>query len=65
MLFTNAHCQAPICGPSRASLLTGLYPYRTGNYAQLNDEDTVELCGVEKNRDKAARRLGTSAEEPS
>lgn len=39
MLFTNAHCQAPICGPSRASLLTGMYPVRTGIYAQLNDED--------------------------
>ena len=37
MLFTNAHCQAPICGPSRASIFTGLYPGTTGNYLQLND----------------------------
>lgn len=36
-LFTNAHCQAPICGPSRASIMTGLYPSTTGNYLQLND----------------------------
>ena len=28
-LFTNAHCQAPICGPSRASLMTGLLPLTT------------------------------------
>lgn len=32
--FTNAHCQAPICGPSRASLFTGLYPHQTGIYGQ-------------------------------
>lgn len=36
-LFTNAHCQAPICGPSRASIMTGLYPSTTGNYVQLKD----------------------------
>lgn len=36
-LFTNAHCQAPICGPSRASIMTGLYPSSTGNYLQLRD----------------------------
>ena len=32
VLFTNAHCQGPICGPSRASLMTGLLPSTTGQY---------------------------------
>ena len=39
VLFTNAHCQAPICGPSRASIMTGLYPSTSGNYLQLSDPD--------------------------
>ena len=32
VLFTNAHCNAPQCGPSRTSLLHGLYPKNTGKY---------------------------------
>jgi len=32
MLFTNAHCNAPQCKPSRRSLLDGLYPKSTGIY---------------------------------
>ena len=38
MLFTNAHAQAPICSPSRASLMSGLYPHQTGLYGQIADD---------------------------
>ncbi len=32
MLFTNAHCPSPKCGPSRAAILTGLRSSTTGLY---------------------------------
>lgn len=32
-LFANAHCQAPICHPSRVSFLTGTRPSTTGLYS--------------------------------
>lgn len=38
ILFSNAHCQAPLCGPSRASIMTGLRPSTTGIYGMIPDE---------------------------
>ena len=32
VLFSNAHCVSPICGPSRAAVLTGMRPETTGVY---------------------------------
>lgn len=37
VLFTDAHCQAPLCGPSRASIMTGLRPSTTGIYGMIPD----------------------------
>lgn len=38
--FTNAHCAAPACNPSRASVMTGIAPATSGLY--LNSQDWRE-----------------------
>lgn len=39
VLFSNAHSQAPLCGPSRTSLMTGLRPTTTGVYGHIEDNE--------------------------
>ncbi len=43
--FTNAHCAAPACNPSRASVMTGLAPSTSGVY--LNNQDWRECSNLE------------------
>ncbi len=35
--FSRAYCVAPMCGPARRSLLTGLYPHTHGQYFNENN----------------------------
>ena len=40
--FTQAHCNIPICGPSRACLFSGIYPHHSGCYGFFR-WDTYEV----------------------
>jgi len=50
VVFTNAHCSAPACNPSRASIMTGVRPSSSGIYHNGQDwrespylKDTVTI----------------------
>ncbi len=50
VMFTRSYCQVPVCGASRASLLTGLRPTRKRftSFKSIADEDAPGITGLPK-----------------
>ncbi len=45
VIFKRTYCSAPLCNPSRASMLTGYQPFKTGVYGNI--ENFREMNGFE------------------
>src|SRR5690606_21567160 len=63
VLFERAYCQYPLCGPSRASFLSGLYPdqsliVRNGVYLREHVPNVVTLPQLFRAHDRFALRIG-------
>ncbi len=56
--MTNAHCQAPICNPSRVSMFLGKLPSTTGMYFLGPNFRTVEPTKSEETLFQSFRRHG-------
>ncbi len=60
VLFTNAHCQAPICNPSRTSFMTGLRPSTTGIY---ENKPWFRTTALNRNRVTLTEHFGANGYE--
>tara|TARA_R110002049_G_scaffold47902_1_gene138394 strand:- start:89457 stop:91004 length:1548 start_codon:yes stop_codon:yes gene_type:complete len=45
VVFQNAHCPGPVCGPSRSALLSGFMPHRSGVYG--NSQNMLDSALVQ------------------
>lgn len=57
--FTNSHCAAPACNPSRAALMSGLRPWQTGIYTNNDPAQGVLKDVITINRHFLANGYNT------
>jgi len=55
--FTNWHANSPVCSPSRASLITGRYPHRTGIPQILFSKPGFDVPGLKAGEATLATEL--------
>jgi arylsulfatase A len=58
MRFTQCYAAAPVCSPSRAGLLTGRTPSRTGVYSWIDVNNPMHLPGHEVTLATVLRQVG-------
>lgn len=56
--LTDCHSACPVCSPSRAALLTGRHPYRTGVFTWIPEDSPIHLRTSEVTLPKLLRAAG-------
>ena len=56
--LTDCHSACPVCSPSRAALLTGRHPYRTGVFTWIPEDSPIHLRTSEVTLPKLLREAG-------
>ena len=56
--LNDCHSACPVCSPSRAALLTGRHPYRTGVYTWIPEDSPIHLRTCEITLPKLLRDSG-------
>ncbi len=46
VIFTQAYCNSPVCGATRASMHMGSYPHHTGRYAFEGSHQTADISRI-------------------
>ncbi len=56
--FSKAYCAGPICNPSRASVISGIAPYKSGIYDNSDAWETSPLVNISKPLPQAFKENG-------